>query len=139
MGLGGSKPQRVIFVCRMNSCRSQMAEGFAHALGGDKLKAFSAGVVNSSRVHPGAIKFMTDAGIDITTQTSNALSEYKPEDFDKVISMCGCGVSIPDEWKDGKNFEDWNVKDPDGLPDEEWPAIRDEIRGKVEALVAAQK
>ncbi|CAM9927671.1 unnamed protein product, partial [Heterosigma akashiwo] len=98
-----------MFVCRMNSCRSQMAEGYAHALGRGKIQAFSAGVVDSSRVHPKGIEFMAEAGIDITGQTSNALSEYDPAGFDKVISMCGCGVSIPDEWKDGKHFEDWNV------------------------------
>ncbi|CAM9918390.1 unnamed protein product [Heterosigma akashiwo] len=130
------KGPRVMFVCRMNSCRSQMAEGYAHALGRGKIQAFSAGVVDSSRVHPKGIEFMAEAGIDITGQTSNALSEYDPAGFDKVISMCGCGVSIPDEWKDGKHFEDWNLPDPDGLPDEEWPPIRDEIARRVAALVA---
>ena len=76
--------KRVMFVCKKNSARSQMAEGFARHLGAGKIEVTSSGL-EASTVRPEAIATMQDAGIDITSQTSKALSEFKPEDFDIVI------------------------------------------------------
>ncbi len=125
--------KRVMFVCRKNSARSQMAEGFAKALGAGKIAVTSSGL-EASQVRPEAIATMKDIGIDISQQTSNALSEFHPEDFDAVISLCGCGVSLPPEWVQRDYFDDWQLDDPAEAP-EIFPRVRDEIKVSVEALI----
>lgn len=125
--------KRVMFVCRKNSARSQMAEGFLKTLGNDKIAVASSGL-EASQVRPEAIAAMKEVGIDISDQTSNALSEFKPEDFDVVISLCGCGVSLPSEWVTREYFEDWQLDDPAEKP-EIFPRVRDEIKKRVETLI----
>ena len=127
--------KRVMFVCKKNSARSQMAEGFAKHLGAGKIEVTSSGLEKSS-VRPEAIATMKDTGIDITEQTSNALSEFKPEDFDIVISLCGCGVNLPPEWVQREMFEDWQLDDPAEQP-EIFPRVRDEVKARVETLIAS--
>jgi arsenate reductase (thioredoxin) len=125
--------KRVMFVCKKNSARSQMAEGFAKHLGTGKIEVTSSGL-EASIVRPEAIATMRDAGIDITSQTSKALSEFKAEDFDVVISLCGCGVNLPPEWVTREVFEDWQLDDPAEQP-EIFPRVRDEVRERVTKLV----
>ena len=127
--------KRVMFVCKKNSARSQMAEGFAKHLGAGKIEVTSSGLEKSS-VRPEAIATMKDAEIDITKQTSNALSEFKPDDFDIVISLCGCGVNLPPEWVQREMFEDWQLDDPAEQP-EIFPRVRDEVKARVETLIAS--
>ena len=127
--------KRVMFVCKKNSARSQMAEGFAKHLGAGKIEVTSSGLEKSS-VRPEAIATMKDAGIDITEQTSNALREFKPYDFDIVISLCGCGVNLPPEWVQREMFEDWQLDDPAEQP-EIFPRVRDEVKARVETLIAS--
>ena len=127
--------KRVMFVCKKNSARSQMAEGFAKHLGAGKIEVTSSGLEKSS-VRPEAIATMKDTGIDITEQTSNALSEFKPDDFDIVISLCGCGVNLPPEWVQREMFEDWQLDDPAEQP-EIFPRVRDEVKARVETLIAS--
>ncbi|AFZ43360.1 arsenate reductase, glutathione/glutaredoxin type [Halothece sp. PCC 7418] len=126
--------KRVMFVCRKNSARSQMAEGFARTLGNDQITVVSSGL-EASQVRPEAIAAMKDVGIDISNQTSNALSEFNPEEFDVVISLCGCGVNLPPEWVTREEFEDWQLDDPAEQP-EIFPRVRDEIKERVKALIA---
>ncbi len=126
----------VMFVCKRNSCRSQMAEGFAKHLGKGKITVTSSGL-ESSRVHPTAIQVMSEIGIDITDQTSNPLSEFQPENYDAVISLCGCGVNLPADWVTREVFEDWQLDDPDGQPIETFHRVRDEIKARVEKLIAS--
>jgi arsenate reductase len=78
---------------------------------------------------------MAEAGIEISDQTSNALAEFSPEDFDGVISLCGCGVNLPEAWALRELFEDWQLDDPDGQPIEVFRRVRDEIRDRVTALI----
>ena len=125
--------KRVMFVCKKNSARSQMAEGFARYLGAGKIEVTSSGL-EASTVRPEAIATMRDAGIDITSQTSKALSDFKAEDFDIVISLCGCGVNLPPEWVTRAVFEDWQLDDPAEQP-EIFPRVRDEVRDRVNKLV----
>jgi arsenate reductase (thioredoxin) len=125
--------KRVMFVCKKNSARSQMAEGFAKHLGDGKITVTSSGLEASS-VRPEAIATMKDAGIDITTQTSKALSEFNAADFDVVISLCGCGVNLPPEWVTRDVFEDWQLDDPAEQP-EIFPRVRDEVRSRVTKLI----
>lgn len=126
--------KRVMFVCKKNSARSQMAEGFAKHLGTGKIAVTSSGL-EASQVRPEAIATMQDAGIDITSQTSKALSDFNPEDFDVVISLCGCGVNLPPAWLTREVFEDWQLDDPAEQP-EIFPRVRDEVRERVERLIA---
>jgi arsenate reductase (thioredoxin) len=125
--------KRVMFVCKKNSARSQMAEGFAKHLGSGKIEVTSSGL-EASIVRPEAIATMKDAGIDITSQTSNALSEFKAEDFDVVVSLCGCGVNLPPEWVAREVFQDWQLDDPAEQP-EIFPRVREEVRDRVAKLI----
>jgi arsenate reductase (thioredoxin) len=125
--------KRVMFVCKKNSARSQMAEGFAKKLGAGKITVTSSGL-EASQVNPYAIKAMSDVGIDISHQTSNALSEFKPTDFDAVISLCGCGVNLPPDWVTQAIFEDWQLDDPAEQP-EIFARVRGEVQERVEKLI----
>ncbi|WP_263971827.1 arsenate reductase, glutathione/glutaredoxin type [Leptolyngbya ohadii] len=122
-----------MFVCKKNSARSQMAEGFARHLGFGKIEMTSSGL-EASQVRPEAIAAMKDVGIDISNQTSKALSNFNPEDFDIVISLCGCGVNLPPEWVTREVFEDWQLDDPAEQP-EIFPRVRDEVRDRVVRLI----
>ena len=125
---------KVMFVCKKNSCRSQMAEGFGRILGKGKIEVVSSGL-EASRVHPTAVQVMSQIGIDISGQTSKALSDFKASEFDAVISLCGCGVNLPEEWVSREIFEDWQLEDPDGKPIETFQRVRDEIKQRVQKLV----
>ncbi|MGB5594151.1 MAG: arsenate reductase, glutathione/glutaredoxin type [Crocosphaera sp.] len=126
--------KKVMFVCKRNSCRSQMAEGFAKTLGKGKIEVTSSGL-EASRVHPTAIEVMEEIGINITEQTSNPLSDFNADNYDAVISLCGCGVNLPQEWVIRDIFEDWELDDPDGQPLATFHRVRDEIKEKVEDLI----
>jgi arsenate reductase len=125
--------KRVMFVCKKNSARSQMAEGFAKTLGKGKIEVVSSGL-EASQVRPEAIATMKEIGIDITNQHSKPLSDFKPEDFDVVISLCGCGVNLPTDWVLRDVFEDWQLDDPAEQP-EIFPRVRDEIKERVTHLI----
>jgi arsenate reductase (thioredoxin) len=126
--------KKVMFACKKNSCRSQMAEGFAKTLGAGKIEVASSGL-EASRVHPGAIEVMQEIGIDITDQTSNPIGDFQPDDYDAVISLCGCGVNLPEGWVLQEIFEDWLIDDPDGQPIATFQRVRDEIKAKVADLI----
>ncbi|MDJ0572659.1 MAG: arsenate reductase, glutathione/glutaredoxin type [Pleurocapsa sp. MO_192.B19] len=126
--------KKIMFVCRRNSCRSQMAEGFARNLGRGKIEVSSSGL-EASRVHPTAIEVMSEVDIDIKNQTSDALADFNAEDYDAVISMCGCGTTLPPEWVTQEVFEDWDLEDPDGQPRETFHRVRDEIKQRVSNLI----
>ncbi len=127
--------KQVMFVCKRNSCRSQMAEGFAKTLGKDKIGVTSCGL-EASRVHPTAIEVMQEIGIDINDQTSDPINTFNPEDYDAVISLCGCGVNLPQAWVLREIFEDWQLDDPDGQPLETFRRVRGEIKERVETLMS---
>lgn len=126
--------KRIMFVCKKNSCRSQMAEGFAKTLGAGKITVTSSGL-EASEVNPTALKVMSEIGIDIGDQTSKPLSDFNAEDYDVVISLCGCGVNLPADWVVREVFEDWQLDDPAGEPIETFRRVRGEIKERVKALV----
>jgi arsenate reductase len=78
----------VLFLCTGNSCRSQMAEGWAHALKSDLIEPYSAGIEKHG-LNPNAVKVMEEADVDITGQQSNTVDELGPIEFDVVITVCG--------------------------------------------------
>ncbi|MBD1841757.1 arsenate reductase, glutathione/glutaredoxin type [Coleofasciculus sp. FACHB-64] len=129
--------KRVMFVCKKNSARSQMAEGFAKTLGKGEIEVISSGL-EASQVRPEAIATMKEIGIDITNQHSKPLSDFKGEDFDVVISLCGCGVNLPTDWVLREVFEDWQLDDPAEQP-EIFPRVRDQIKERVTKLIESLK
>jgi arsenate reductase (thioredoxin) len=77
---------------------------------------------------------MKEIGIDITDQHSKPLSDFQAEDFDVVISLCGCGVNLPTEWVVREVFADWQLDDPAEQP-EIFKRVRDEIQERVTQLI----
>lgn len=126
--------KKIMFVCKKNSRRSQMAEGFARTLGDGKVGVASSGL-EASHIDPKTVEIMSEIGIDISNQTSKALSDFKAEDYDAVISLCGCGVNLPEEWVLREVFADWQLDDPEGQPIETFRRVREEVKERVEKLV----
>lgn len=80
--------KKVLFLCTGNSCRSQMAEGFARALRADDLEVYSAGVVKHG-LNPLAVKAMAEAGVDISGHSSKTVDELPVTEFDYIVTLCG--------------------------------------------------
>jgi protein-tyrosine-phosphatase len=125
--------KRVLFVCVENSNRSQMAEAYAHMLGGDAVDAISAGSRPSGQINPKAIRFMDEIGYDLRTHASKSLDQIEGP-FDAVVTM-GCGDSCP--WVDARRREDWALPDPKDMDDDAYRAVRDDIGARVRALLAS--
>lgn len=79
---------KILFLCTGNSCRSQMAEGWARALKSDVVEAYSAGI-ETHGLNPYAVKVMAEAGVDISAQKSKLVSDLPTQEFDYVITVCG--------------------------------------------------
>lgn len=122
---------KVAFVCTGNSCRSQMAEGFARYYGNGVLEVYSAGTHPAPEINPNAIVVMKEIGIDISKQYPKTLDEI-PFELDILITM-GCGVVCP--FVMNKHEEDWGLTDPVGMPVEDFKKIRDLIKSKVLLLI----
>jgi len=82
------RKSRILFLCVANSCRSQMAEGFARHFFPDRIEPFSAGLL-TARISPETTKVMEEIGIDISEQTSKHYGRFLDEEFDYVITLCG--------------------------------------------------
>jgi arsenate reductase (thioredoxin) len=127
-----SKPT-VLFVCVHNAGRSQMAAGWLRQLAGDTVDVRSAGSEPANQINPVAVAAMREVGIDITGATPQLLATETVKDSDVVITM-GCGDACP--IFPGKRYEDWALTDPAGQPIEVVRQVRDDIRGRVEKLLA---
>jgi len=127
------KKATVLFVCVHNAGRSQMAAGYLQHLAGDRVQVLSAGTEPKDQVNPSAIAAMAEEGIDIAHSTPKVLTSESVQDSDYVITM-GCGDACP--FFPGKTYLDWPLSDPAGKGVDEVRPIRDEIRAKVEALIA---
>ncbi len=123
----------VMFLCVHNAGRSQMASGWLRYLAGDRVDVFSGGSEPASTVNPAAIEAMAEAGIDIRTEFPKPWTDEIIRAADVVITM-GCGDACP--VYPGKRYEDWVLDDPEGLEVAGVRTIRDEIRGRVEKLMA---
>ncbi len=124
----------VLFVCVENSCRSQMAEGFARVRAVFPLRATSAGTRPARVVDPNAIAVMAEIGIDISEQIPKLIKLVDVGGYDYVITM-GCGAEgICPAGFLGINT-DWNIPDPTGKGIEEFRRVRDLIRTRVDELL----
>jgi arsenate reductase len=130
--LSSDKPS-VMFVCVHNAGRSQMASGWLKHLSGDRVDVFSGGSEPAATVNPAAVEAMAEVGIDIRTEFPKPWTDEIIRAADVVITM-GCGDACP--VYPGKRYEDWVLDDPAGLGVEAVRPIRDEIRGRVEKLIA---
>ena len=127
--------KKVAFVCVHNSCRSQMAEGWAKKLGSDVLEAYSAGTENYPEVKPLAVQVMEEAGVDMSDHHPKLLSDI-PAEVDILITM-GCNVVCT--YVPCQHIEDWGLSDPSGGPIEDYRKTRDIIKEKVEDLIQRVK
>ncbi len=127
--------KKVALVCVHNSCRSQMAEGWAKKLGSDVLEAYSAGTEKYPEVKPLAVQVMEEAGVDMSDHHPKLLSDI-PAEVDILITM-GCNVECP--YVPCQHIEDWGLSDPSGGPIEDYRKTRDIIKEKVEDLIQRVK
>ncbi len=127
------KKTTVLFVCVHNAGRSQMAAGYLQALAGDRVQVLSAGTEPKNEVNPSAVAAMAEEGIDIANNSPKVLTTEAVQESDYVITM-GCGDTCP--FFPGKSYLDWPLNDPAGKGVEDVRPIHDEIKAKVEALIA---
>ncbi len=123
----------VLFLCVHNAGRSQMALGWFNHLAGDRAVAWSGGSEPGTEVIPSAVAAMAEVGIDITGEFPKPWTDEIVKAADVVVTM-GCGDACP--LYPGKRYEDWVLDDPAGLDVDAVRPVRDEIRTRVETLLA---
>jgi len=126
------EPIRILFVCVENTCRSQIAEAFAHRDGGGRIQAASAGSRPRGQIDPTAIAVMQEKGLDLRQQTSKGLSDLPRITWDVVVGM-GCGddcAVVP-----AKRRVSWAIPDPARQPIEVYRQARDVIEESVKRLL----
>ena len=131
--MSGIEPT-VLFVCVHNAGRSQMAAGFTRALSGGRARVLSGGSEPADGLNPVVVEAMAEVGIDIVGIRPTLLQADDVRASDVVITM-GCGDACP--VFPGKRYEDWELTDPAGLTLDQVRPIRDEIRRRVEDLLAS--
>jgi len=128
---------KVIFACVHNAGRSQMAAAFFNQLADPtKTQAVSAGTEPGVRVHPEVLSVMQEVGIDLSSAKPQKLTQELADDAALLVTM-GCGDKCP--YVPGLRRDDWPLRDPKGLPIEEVRAIRDEVKERVQNLIAAER
>jgi protein-tyrosine-phosphatase len=135
--LEGSVPSTVpgvLFLCVQNAGRSQMAAGWLRHLAGDRAMVWSGGSEPTSEINPAAVAAMAEVGIDITDEFPKPWTDEIVRAAYVVITM-GCGDACP--LYPGIRYEDWEIDDPAGGDLSSVRPIRDEIRDRVEALMAS--
>ena len=123
----------VLFVCIHNAGRSQMAAGYMRALSGGAVEVRSGGSEPGDQINPMAIAAMAEEGIDISQAIPQLMTTEQVRDSDVVITM-GCGDVCP--IFPGKRYEDWELVDPKGKSIDEVRPIRDDIKARIQRLLA---
>lgn len=124
----------VLFVCIHNAGRSQMAAGYLRHLAGDRIEVRSAGSMPADQINPIAVEAMREEGIDIAAEQPKVLTPEAVQASDAVITM-GCGDAC--SYYPGKRYEDWKLGDPAGQGIDAVRPIRDDIRARIEGLIAS--
>ncbi|QZT35463.1 arsenate reductase (thioredoxin) [Caldalkalibacillus thermarum TA2.A1] len=126
----------IYFLCTGNSCRSQMAEGWAKKYLGDRFEVYSAGI-EAHGVNPKAVEAMKEVGIDISDQTSDVIDPELLNKADYIITLCGHANDVCPTTPPGKNRWHWGFDDPakaEGTEEEKWAVfrrVRDEIGARI--------
>ena len=128
-----SEKPSVLFVCVHNAGRSQMAAAWLNHLAGDRVEVRSAGSAPAETVNPAVVEAMREVGVDITAETPKILTVDAVQASDVCVTM-GCGDACP--VFPGKRYLDWTLKDPAGQGVEAVRPIRDEIKTRIEGLIA---
>lgn len=123
--------KRVLFVCIGNSCRSQMAEGFARMYGSDVMVPASAGVAPAFSIAPDTMRAMHEKNVDLRDHFPKSIRQLGRSQFDLVINMSG--VSLPAA--PGSQMREWDVEDPIGLSYEDHCEVRNQIERLVMQLI----
>ena len=123
----------VLFVCVHNAGRSQMAAGYLQHLAGDRVQVLSSGSAPKDSINPVAAEVMLEEGIDISANEPEILTDEQVQASDVVITM-GCGDAC--KFYPGKRYEDWELEDPAGKDVDTVRRIRDDIKHRIEALIA---
>lgn len=134
--LEGTMPKEspeVLFVCVHNAGRSQMAAVLTQHLSGGQVHVRSAGSAPGSEINPRVVEAMAELGLDLSQEFPKPLTDEVVEAADVVVTM-GCGDACP--FYPGKRYMDWVVDDPAGQPLSVVRRIRDDIRGRVEGMLA---
>ena len=132
---------KVMFLCTGNSCRSQMAEGFGHALGREIIEAHSAGLMPAG-VNPYAVRVMQEIGIDISGQESKGIDEHLLRQMDTIITLCGHAEQMCPMTPPGLERLHWPIDDPVGATGTEEQILtefrraREEIKEKVQEFLS---
>jgi arsenate reductase (thioredoxin) len=135
----------VLFLCTGNSCRSQMAEGWARHLRGDRIEPYSAGIEKHG-LNPHAVKVMAEAGVDISRHSSKSLDDLADVKFDYVVTVCGHAHETCPIFPGGAKVVHVGFDDPPKLAKDEtdperalghYRRVRDEIRAFVVSLPGA--
>ena len=129
-----AKKPSVLFVCVHNAGRSQMAAAFLATLAKGAIEVRSAGSAPADKVNPAAVEAMAELGIDMSAEIPKVLTTEAVKESDVVITM-GCGDTCP--IFPGKRYEDWELEDPAGQGVESVRPIRDDIKARVEDLIAS--
>ena len=124
----------VLFLCVHNAGRSQMGAGWLRELAGDRVDVFSGGTDPGIELNPLAVDVMGEVGIDIASHLPQPWTDEIARAADVIVSM-GCGDACP--IYPGKRYEDWDLPDPTGQSVDEVRQTRDDIRTRVEALIAS--
>ncbi len=136
------RKMKLLFLCTGNSCRSQMAEGWARHLKGDAIEAYSAGIEKHG-LNPNAVKVMAEAGVDISSHHSKTLDDLAGVNFDVVVTVCGHAHETCPRFPGDAKVVHVGFDDPPKLaagetdPDKalgHYRRVRDEIRAFVETL-----
>ncbi len=137
---------KILFLCTGNSCRSQMAEGWARQLKDDVIEAYSAGI-ETHGLNPRAVKVMAEAGVDISGQRSKNVDEVKDVPFDYIVTVCGHANESCPMWLSGKakvvhvGFDDPPALSNNAKSEDEalghYRRVRDEIRDFIREMPAS--
>lgn len=134
--------KKILFLCTGNAARSQMAEGLARGFHSEVVDAVSAGSRPAGWVHPLAIQALAEIGIDFQNAESKSADRFIDQDFDVVVTVCDSAAADCPLWPGARRIEHWPIEDPSFGPDdaatrfERFQATRDDLRRRIEALVA---
>jgi arsenate reductase (thioredoxin) len=134
LGLGAAAKPAVLFLCVHNAGRSQMGAGWLRHLASDRVDVFSGGTDPGIELNGAAVAAMAEVGIDIAAELPQPWTDEIVRAVDVIVSI-GCGDACP--IYPGKRYEDWDLPDPSGQPVEVVREIRDDVRTRVEALIAS--